>query len=1286
MIIDTLTWFYILLGLGAIVILYMLKRIAKVRVWIKASPKNGTPLVELGYLEMSDDGTAGEVHLPGGGAKPALGRVIADSQSNKSIGLVELITTDIDDETEKPHYRQCGYISFDTTMTVDEFGYIYKHVKGQRKKELIGYCARPSDPNTPTIFGERSWKTLWLICTLHAYWGKPQATESIEKKDKKDKKEKKEKEEKKVEKIMGIATDAGLTENTDNTKITVAAESAETVQTTEKTETSVSTKTFELADSTNVVDTPEESFVVDTPEKTSIAETEDSHEEDIHEEDIHEEDGNVPDTTEETSEEDKKAPVTPVVEGWTEEEKKELDAIKAQSAALLKKLVADMIHVDGGKFTMGADQITDAQTTEDNKGTVELNESPKHNVTVSSYYIGKYPVTQAEWNAVMDQNPSECQDNDNYPVAPVTWKDCQTFLKRLSYLVGTTFVLPTEAQWEFAARGGNKSQGYIFSGSNDFAEVGHKDYRHEVGTKKPNELGLYDMSGLVREWCSDLWGHYSADEQTDPTGPSEDSPLIVKDTEGNFMRAVRSPAGNETVTNRKGENPELIKDFKSYGFRIVCQNIPEDYKETEKPAEQGTPEPEETTAKAITSKAKERKPAAICSFYGFHSSKRDDLPAEARACAYALLSHSFQRRKYSEYYKDKPYGWKDTALLTTLIYSFLFLILYVVNTGVLQMPLLGNDLLAVVILIAAYYLLWALVRLIKIDCIESSNSFQPKLDLLNKNVGLNFMNLAIVILSIVALYFTYEYYDYDLLPLIWAIGFGVSVNMSLKGANRPWRISFSYNETEGDEEEEEEEEVKNPPGDISRTYEWDLDISYSSTQLHGNLILYFSASEMDDVRHCNPFFAQRKDKSDKEYILDMFHFLKEHRPFLARVKYVAHYINDTINKQNLTPLDKIQFTLDFIQEPNIQFANNKDCKVVNYYENYIRYPDETLYDKEGDCNSKSLLAAMLFHVMGFNVLYLASRRHQHSAIGIEVNPRDLAEGWYGSSKKVKDMTILVDGKHYIYCETTGDRFSIGSTIEGMKLEDFEEKVILPLLDEADETGGDDDVIESRIYNWKLDSELGHELHGNITIDFSPKELEELRDLNPFRTYGKDSNTYQTNISSIFDYLTKDPDRTEKVRRIANYIRNEIRKAGFPELDLVQFALDFAQAPNITYRVDEDSVGIDFAKEYMRFPDEVLYDKEGDCDCKSSLTAALFHELGYSVLFMLSQKLGHAAIGVECKDEWLQTIASDHPESIVREYNGKRYLYCETTGDGFKVGHIKDNESIQDFETIVEIPV
>ena len=114
------------------------------------------------------------------------------------------------------------------------------------------------------------------------------------------------------------------------------------------------------------------------------------------------------------------------------------------------------------------------------------------------------------------------------------------------------------------------------------------------------------------------------------------------------------------------------------------------------------------------------------------------------------------------------------------------------------------------------------------------------------------------------------------------------------------------------------------------------------------------------------------------------------------------------------------------------------------------------------------------------------------------------------------------------------------------------------------------------------------------------------------------------------------------------------------------------------------MGIGYEKEYMRFPDEVLFDKEGDCDCKSSLATALFHQLGYNMIVMLSQKLGHAAIGIEWKEDWKNALHIENSETVIRKYNGKKYLYCETTGDGYKMGQIVENTSIQDFETIVEI--
>ena len=175
-----------------------------------------------------------------------------------------------------------------------------------------------------------------------------------------------------------------------------------------------------------------------------------------------------------------------------------------------------MIRVEGGKFMMGAME-GDKQA--------HANEKPAHQVTLTyDYYIGQTEVTQALWQAVMGNNPST-MIGDNLPVNNVLWEDADAFTKRLSELTGCSFHLPTEAEWEFAARGGNKSQGYLYAGSNNIQEVAwygsnSGNTTKPVGTKQPNELGIYDMSGNVIEWCSDWLGPYSAEPQVNPIGPA----------------------------------------------------------------------------------------------------------------------------------------------------------------------------------------------------------------------------------------------------------------------------------------------------------------------------------------------------------------------------------------------------------------------------------------------------------------------------------------------------------------------------------------------------------------------------------------------------------------------------------------------------------------------------------------------------------------------------------------------------------------------------------------------
>ena len=758
---------------------------------------------------------------------------------------------------------------------------------------------------------------------------------------------------------------------------------------------------------------------------------------------------------------------------------------------------------------------------------------------------------------------------------------------------------------------------------------------------------------------------------------------------------VEVPA--ETPTEEPAETPTEVPEESTPGESTPEETTPEEttLEETtpeETKPEETTPEettpapPEETEQKEKKKKSKKdsgaNKPFAICSHWGFHNSKKDDLSPESRACAFALFFHLYNKNNYSEYYKERPYGWADTALLTSFVYSLLYLVGYVLVTFVFKKTLIGANEILAYEFIAFYFLLWALVRQLKIYSIESLDTIQPKLDLFNKTLGHKWYDYAIIFLGILAVVFIYDYYQsFDWMPLIVAILLGIIINLFCKSAHTPWVIRNTF--IDNDElEEEEEEEPTNPDGDIARSYDWDLDSRVSDQKLHGNLTLYFTAATITDLRQLNPFFDQLKEKSDKDYILDMFHYMKEHKSLLARLRYIVFNIEKMCDKHSLHELDRIQFILDFVQEPNIKFCMNKDSESINRFKDYIRFPDETLFDKEGDSNSKALLAAMLFHLMKHNVLYLHSRTQEHAAIGVEVQSDWLQK--LGPKETTDEMTMEFNGKKYIFCETTGDTLRIIDVMKGMRFEDFEEKVELPVIeDDVDDTNMTD-VQETRLYNWDLDSELGNELHGSFTLDFYKNDIVNLREQNPFNTYGEDSSTYEQNIRKIFDFMWQDEAHAENIKAIARYIKESVNKAGLPELDLVQFALDFAQAPNITYCIDENSEGINFAKEYMRFPDEVLYDKEGDCDCKSSLTAALFHELGYSVLVMLSKKLGHAAIGIECKDEWLEEIDAEEPDHVLREYNGKRYLYCETTGDGFKIGHIKDDDSIQDFETIVEL--
>ena len=187
---------------------------------------------------------------------------------------------------------------------------------------------------------------------------------------------------------------------------------------------------------------------------------------------------------------------------------------KSITIHLKKGISIEMMKVEADSFIMGATS-TKEEPDEDEK--------PAHEVIVlQNYYLGKYEVTQEVWKAVMGNNPSKFK-GPNLPVEMVSWNDCQKFIAKLNRMTGLQFRFPTEAEWEFAARGGKESKGYQYCGSDNIADVAwfsanSNSKTHPVGMKKPNELGLYDMSGNVMEWCQDWYGRYGSLSQKDPTG------------------------------------------------------------------------------------------------------------------------------------------------------------------------------------------------------------------------------------------------------------------------------------------------------------------------------------------------------------------------------------------------------------------------------------------------------------------------------------------------------------------------------------------------------------------------------------------------------------------------------------------------------------------------------------------------------------------------------------------------------------------------------------------------
>ena len=950
----------------------VLIRFLRNEVWVATVDENMAHY--FGYVKKAEDSGAAQVFIAGDTSEPAIGQI----QYKESVGQI-LIKRD-SAGTGKNQFKKVGY--------VDSKGYLYRYGKANEAPERVGYLAAPSAPSVPTLKGERTWRDFWWSCKLNAYLGNPEDYVAPQAEEPDKKKKKKGKKEDKKKRTQDKTGDADAPVNFASERIPQDSNPRINAPLIQEIKTAIEQAKADLEKEKEA----EQAVVV------------------------------PPVTVQEPVPEEK--PV-PEVEPLSREEEIQLNRILENHQDVVKEIIGQLVLVKGGSFMMGTDAPADHVPEENTGYGVSENEGPVHKVTLSDYFIGKYPVTQRQWTAIMGYNPSENQENPLYPVAPVNWDECKLFVARIKRLTGLDICLPTEAQWEYAARGGSHHDNFIYSGSDLFSEVGCESPYFEVGSKKPNSLGIYDMSGLVREWCEDWYEiHYTGDDLVNPKGP--DAPPDPEDP----RHVVRSPRGNDTVTNRKGELPTSLP-FKSYGLRIVCNS--------DIPKETHDSQGENPIAGPIAeNKDVEKKPVppvlvgqGIRTGWLSASTPGCPLTMESRAAAYSALAIP-EGEKYSEHLANDSFTWKDTALFSSVIFSIIFLLVYFINVGILEYPLLGNDFKAILVFSAFYFVIWACVRMIKIYTIEDGHSIQPFFTLFNKSLGVKKLDRLILILSTIAIPLCFFKFDADFIPLFVALILGTGINGMIRKNGRKWEVRNPLSAVQEEDEDslfdKKTELLNKPEGDVSVEFQWKLQSFTPEKELDCFISFWYDRDLIESERIMNPFYMENpalrnKPSIFKDYVGKMIDMIKNRSEMTYHLRYVIQEIGRIADRNELSAMDRLQIVLDFAQQA-IEYVKDNESKTICKPYIYVRFPDESLFDREGDCNCKAFLAGAMYYLMGHDVLYASSTKLGHTLIGLKLSPELLAQ--YGITMN-DNNTLEYNNSRYILCETTHSGFKIGTT-------------------------------------------------------------------------------------------------------------------------------------------------------------------------------------------------------------------------------------------------------------------
>lgn len=398
----------------------------------------------------------------------------------------------------------------------------------------------------------------------------------------------------------------------------------------------------------------------------------------------------------------------------------------------------------------------------------------------------------------------------------------------------------------------------------------------------------------------------------------------------------------------------------------------------------------------------------------------------ARAGGYLLLYKERQPKPASEDPMAEKMTWKDTALPATVLFTFIYGLFYLTGLGKMSFPALGEQIGFIAAMLLVYFVIWAILRQIKIEVLLEGKAFDDFLMLTNRNTGVGGLNNWIILTASASLLVSIFIYGSDFIPLQAAMLIGAWVNRKYV-TREPWKL-VDYEEEgnrlpdwtddsdheggDGNEEEGEDGDDESIIEDTERNYVWELDSVYHHSK--GELTLQFSTETIATLRSSNPFRIT-PNKGHMANVAELFDACKDNR----KVHHVLRYIDNMAREDGLGELERMQFILDFVQMPNIAYEYDEKCDEIGNPRDYARFPDETLFDGRGDCDCKAVLAAVLFREAGYKTAYLVTPSHAAIAVAFKSQAASELVEMAGQS------LITKDGHMYFFCETTGDGFKIG---------------------------------------------------------------------------------------------------------------------------------------------------------------------------------------------------------------------------------------------------------------------